>query len=93
MALPSLVIAAFLLLGLAAYAQLQIPRFTSGSGNAILSRAVLAITGTGLGFLTAIVLPGDLSRTLLAFLIGFGIVHFPAAVILLIKRARRSGKS
>ena len=93
MPLASLFIVAFLLLALAAYAHLQIPRYTAGSGNTMLSRAVLAITGTGLGFATAMVYPGDPLRTLLAFLIGFGIVHFPAAVILLIKRARHSGKS
>jgi hypothetical protein len=93
MPLVPLFVAAFLLLALAAYAQLQIPRFTSRSGNAILSRAALAITGTGLGFVAAMVYPGDPSRALLAFLIGFGIVHFPAAAILFVKRARHSGRS
>ena len=93
MALASLSIVALLLLALAAYAQLQIPRYTAGSGSTLFSRAVLAITGTGLGFVSAMVYPGDPSRAMLAFLIGFGVVHFPAALILFIKHAGHSGKS
>ena len=54
---------------------------------------MLAITGTGLGFVSAMVYPADPARALLAFLIGFGAVHFPAALILFIKHARHSGKS
>ena len=93
MALASLSIVAFLLLALAAYAQFQIPRFTSGSGNTMVSRAVLAITGIGLGLVSAAVYSAEPSRALLAFLIGFGVVHFPAALILFIKHAGHSGKS
>jgi len=93
MALASLSIVAFLLLALAAYAQFQIPRFTSGGGNTMVSRAVLAITGIGLGLVSAAVYFAEPSRALLAFLIGFGVVHFPAALILFIKHAGHSGKS
>jgi len=93
MGLASLLIAAFLLLALTAYAHLQIPRYTAGSGNTMLSRAVLAITSTGLGLVSAAIYSADPSRAVLAFLIGFGAVHFPAAVILFIKHARHSSKS
>ena len=94
MALTSLSLGAFLLLALAAYAQFQIPRFTSGSGNTMLARGVLAVTGIGLGFVSAAaVYPADPSRALLTFLIGFGVVHFPAALILFIKHAAHAGKS
>ena len=93
MALTLLSSAAFLLLVLAAYAQFRIPRFTSGSANTMISRSVLALTGIGLGGVSAAVYVGDPSRALLAFLIGFGVVQCPAAVILVIKRARHSGRS
>jgi hypothetical protein len=45
MALPSLSIAAFLLMVLATYAQIRIPRFTEGRGHVMVARGVLIATG------------------------------------------------
>jgi hypothetical protein len=93
MASPSLAIAAFLLMALAAYAQIQIPRFTAGRGHVMLARSVLIATGIGLGTVSAAIAATGTPQVLLVFLIGFGAVHFPAAFILLIKQVRHSGKS
>ncbi len=89
----ALTIAASLLLVVAAYAQLQIPRFTSGRANTAVSRAILAATGIALGSVSAAVVYPDSNLVPLAFLVGFGVVHFPAAIILFFKDARHSGKS
>ena len=59
----------------------------------MLARSVLIATGIGLGTVSAAIVAAGTSRALLVFLIGFGAVHVPAALILLIKRARHSGKS
>jgi|SRR6185436_13134679 len=91
--MASLSIAAAVLLMLAAYAQVQIPRFTAGHASAMLSRAVLAATGIALGSVSAAIYYPDASRALLVFLIGFGVVHFPAALILFFKDVRHSGRS
>ena len=91
--MASLTIAASVLLVVAAYAQLQIPRFTAGRANVTVSRAVLAATGVALGSVSAALVYPDAALALLVFLIGFGVVHFPAAVILFFKGARHSGRS
>ena len=93
MGLPSLSIAAFLLMALATYAHIQIPRFTAGRGHVVAARGVLIATGIGLGVVSAAISAADTPHALLVFLIGFGAVHIPAAFILLIKQARHSGKS
>ena len=78
---------------IAVYAQYQVPRFTAGSRNVLLTRAVLIVVGLAFGYLSAASFPNDPYATALAFVIGFGIVHFPAACILFVKRARGSGTS
>ncbi len=83
---------ALLLLATAAYAHRQIPRYTAGTAR--IGHAVLIVVGLGLGAVSAAILAdGDHSFTFLAFVIGFGIVHVPTAVILWLKRARGTGKS
>lgn len=87
------VLAALLLLTLAAYAQLQIPRFTKRSGGRVfMTRALLIVVGIGFGLVGAAQYDVSLWKWL-AFLVGFGLVHLPAAVILFIKRERGTGKS
>jgi len=93
MALASLWVTAFVLLGVAAYAQIQIPRFTAGRASVMLARGVLAATGIAFGGVSAAISATDPGRAALIFLIGFGAVHFPAAFILFVKQARHSGKS
>jgi hypothetical protein len=84
---------AIVLLAAAGYAQVQIPRFTAGSSKIALTRGVLVVIGIAFGLLTAGPYASALFPAVLAFLIGFGAVHVPAAIILFVKRERRSGKS
>jgi hypothetical protein len=86
------VLAAAMLLA-AVYAHLQIPRYTAGTAR--IARAVLIVVGVGLGAVSSAIYAEEADTTLsiLAFLIGFGVVHVPAAFILLLKRLRGTGKS
>jgi hypothetical protein len=88
-----LVIAASLMLVVAGYAQANLPRYTAGRGKVLLSRVVLIVVGIAFGLTTAATYPGSDGLALLFFLIAFGTVHAPAAVILLIKGQRGAGKS
>lgn len=84
---------ALVALAAAGYAQLAIPRFTAGPAKATLTRAILIVVGLASGYVGAASYGTDLLLAVLAFLIGFGTVHVPAALILLIKREGRTGKS
>lgn len=88
-----LVVLAAVLLLAAIYAHLQIPRYTAGTAK--IARAVLIVVGLGLGVVSAVIYAeeGGRASALLAFVIGFGVVHVPTAIILLLKRARGTGRS
>ena len=88
-----LIMMTVVLLPLAAYAQARIPAHTSGSGKVLLTRAILGGIGIALGWQFAASYPEDPPLALLAFLVGFGMVHFPAALILFFKHHRGEGKS
>lgn len=75
------------------YAQYQVTRYTAGDRKVMLTRAVLIAVGCALGYLSAASFPDDSILALLAFVIGFGTVHVPAAFILFIKHERGAGKS
>jgi hypothetical protein len=77
---------------LSAYAQWNLPRQTSGAARARLARLLLAALGTAVG-LFAVKFGADVrdASSLALFLIGFGQVHAPAAVILLLKSQRAEG--
>jgi hypothetical protein len=92
MEILTMVLAALLLITGALYAQGQIPRYTRGSGRIMLTRALLIIVGIAFGWLGTYEVAGRVPQVL-AFLIGFGLVHLPAAVILFIKSRRGAGKS
>jgi hypothetical protein len=85
-------ILALLLVTAAGYVQRRIPVFTKGRGKTLMTRAILLLGGIGFGLTSAAYVSGYLPQ-LLAFLIGFGLVHMPAAVILFIKSKRGEGKS
>ena len=87
-----LVLMAVILLPLTAYAQMSIPAHTVGS-RVLLARAILAGVGIAFGFVSAASYRDDTALAVLAFLVGFGMVHFPAALILFFKRYRGEGKS
>jgi hypothetical protein len=88
----SMVVLAALMLLTTLYAHLNIPRYTART--AAIARAVLIAVGLGLGAVSAVIyaeMGGGFA--FLAFLIGFGIVHVPTAIILALKQARGAGKS
>jgi hypothetical protein len=91
--IASLVVMAALAALVALYAQAHVPDFTAGTAKAMLTRTLLAGVGLALGFVAASAYPTDRLAGLLSFIIGFGIVHVPAAVILFIKGQRRAGRS
>jgi hypothetical protein len=82
------VLLAVALLGVAVYAQYPIPFHTAGRGSVVLTRTALLLTGVLAGAVAAILAP-DRSAAIVAFVQGFGVVHVPAAVILMLKRARQ----
>ena len=86
-------LAVLILLICAFYAQMQIPRYTADAGRVLFTRGVLIVTGLAFGFMSATVYPLDLGHAVLNFLIAFGLVHVPAAFILLIKGSRHAGKT
>lgn len=90
MLLPAL--SALLLLAAAVYVQWQVPAYTKAGAKVALTRALLIAVGIGFGLTSAAYVSGRLPQ-MLAFTIGFGLVHMPAAVILFIKGRRGEGKS
>ena len=87
-----LFIAATILMALAGYAQYRI-RFHTLERRVALTRAVLALIGAAFGYAAATSSGAHGLAALLAFLVGFGVVHVPAAIILFFKRARHEGRS
>jgi hypothetical protein len=88
-----MMIAAVALLALAVYAQASIPRFTATARNVFITRAILIVTGLAFGYVAATTFPPEEVPPALAFLVAFGAVHFPAALILFFKRGSGAGKS
>lgn len=86
------VILALLLVTAAVYVQNQVPVFTRGRARIMVTRMILVLVGVAFGFTGAGYVSGYLPQ-LLAFLIGFGLVHVPAAIVLFIKGKRGEGKS
>lgn len=74
------------------YVHHEIPRFTSGIMKREVAHAALIFTGCAFGAVSAS-MPGLAGPRWLAFVVGFGLVHGPAAAILLIKYWRGSGQS
>ena len=88
-----MVIATGLVLTAAIYAQHEIPRFTARPRAVLLTRAVLIVLGLAFGYVAADNLSTTGNPPLITFLFGFGAVHVPAALILVLKRAAGAGKS
>lgn len=86
-----LIMVAVLLLAIAAYAQSRIPSYTASRAGIVVSRVVLIVMGLAFGYVATFGYEG--LRAVVAFLIGFGAVHFPAAFILFVKGRRDSGKT
>jgi hypothetical protein len=85
--------AAAVAIWIAVYAQITVARFTASSASALLTRAVLLVVGVAFGYVAAMSYAAEPVMRALAFAIGLGAVHLPAAFILFVKRARGAGKS
>lgn len=81
-----------LLLTAVAYVHRQIPVFTKGRGKKRTAHAILILVGIAFGLTRTAHAVGEFSQ-IMAFLVGFGLVHLPAAIILFIKSRRGEGKS
>jgi hypothetical protein len=79
-------------LAAAAYAHLQIARYVATRSGIVATRGILIVVGLAFGYVAAVT-SAELGPRWLTFLAGFGAVHIPAALILLIKRARHSPKT
>ena len=86
-----LILVAAVLLAITGYAQLRIPSYTASPAGVVVSRLILVVMGLAFGYVATFGYEGI--RALLAFLIGFGAVHFPAAFILFVKGRRDSGRT
>ena len=93
MSLFALFLLAIAALLIASYAQLHISQFTASAPSAVLTRAILIAVGVAFGWVAAVNFASEPTRAMLALIIGFGAVHFPAAFILFVKAARNSGKT
>jgi hypothetical protein len=81
------------LIAAALYAHIRIPRFTAGRRKATAAHAILVVVGIAAGAVGALIYRAEPLLALLSLLIGFGVVHVPAAVILFLKQQRHSGKT
>ncbi|HEY8608216.1 MAG TPA: hypothetical protein VIM12_13965 [Noviherbaspirillum sp.] len=84
--------AALLLVVVTIFAQVRIAAFANTRAKVALTRGLLALVGVGFGLTAGAYVVGRLPQVL-AFLIGFGLVHTPAAIILFLKGRRGEGKS
>ena len=75
----------------AAYVHLNVSRFTTTRASTVTAHLVLAVVGSGFGYVAAITAASESLSPVVAFVMGFGAVHVPAALILLLKAARRAG--
>jgi len=75
----------------AVFVHLRLPAFISDPSKTSLARLLLVAVGIGLGYVAVRLNHSDAVAGALGFLIGFGVVHLPAACILLLKRARGEG--
>jgi hypothetical protein len=79
-----LLLVAVVVLAAAAHAQWMLRLYTVGGSRVKFMRLVLAALGVTVGYI-ATSYASDALQTLLAFMIGFGGVHAPAAAILCLK--------
>lgn len=90
--LPLLTVLAFAVMAATWVAHRLLPYFTLGQARVLLVRTVLLALGTALGLLATQAVQRPVAVAL-AFLFGFGLVHVPAAGVLLLKRARGEERS
>jgi hypothetical protein len=82
-----------ILLLAAGYAQWRLPRFEATRSGTLLARGILLLIGVAFGLVSAGYFAEPGYPAALVFLSGFGLVHLPAAIILLLKRERGEAPS
>ena len=75
----------------AGYAHYRLPLHTAGVARLSVTRGVLIVVGIVFGYVNATASGSQGGLALMMFLIGFGVVHVPAAVILFLKHQRGTG--
>jgi len=88
----ALLLMAAITLAAAVYAQTRLSRLAASRNQAWVARAVLALVGLGFGWTALIKIGHEASPAMqvAVFLAAFGLVHVPAAIILLLKTWQRS---
>ena len=89
----ALLLMAAITLAAAVYTQIRLRRLAANRNQAWIARAVLVLVGLGFGW-AALIRTGqevDPATQAIMFLAAFGLVHVPAAIILLLKTWKRSG--
>jgi hypothetical protein len=76
----------------AGYVHLRLADFTATLRKRTTTSIVLIVVGIAIGLLGGRMFR-DPALAMLAFVFGFGVVHLPAACILLLKRLRGEGRS
>lgn len=90
--MPTLALAIVLLVP-AAFVQWTIPRFTRATGNAWALRLLLVLLGVAVGVTLVRVNGAGGEAAFAVFLLGFGLVHVPPALVLLLKGWRGESPS
>ena len=88
----TLLLLAMVSMAAAVYAHLRLTDFTAGTYRSATTRTLLITIGAVLGYLGARAFQ-DPMLAMTAFALGFGVVHVPAACILLLKSLRGEGRS
>jgi hypothetical protein len=88
-----MILAAAVVLAAAIYAQTHIGRFTASARATTLTRIGLLLLGIVFGYVAADNFGAAEAPVVLTFVIGFGAVHVPAALIVLVKQLAGAGKS
>lgn len=85
-------VVAALAMATAAYVHVRLPLFTATPLRLMAARLILLAVGLGAGYVGA-QMYADRAASVLAFIIGFGVVHLPATGILFLKARRGEGPS
>lgn len=73
------------------YTHWNVAQFVRGRARILGLRAFLVVLGAGVG-VVMMGIPGSESG-IIGFVIGFGLVHVPPAIVLMLKRWRGEGRS
>lgn len=75
-----------------AYVHRKISAFTNSRSKASFTRVLLIVVGAAFGAVSSMYVIGSLQKVI-TFLAAFGMVHVPAAIILMIKARRGERRS